>query len=935
MKYTPAQGTAIRTINGNHQIVAGPGSGKSATLSARCVKCLMQSGVSPENIVAITYNEDAANSLRQRVHALAAEKLPDTTGVSAMFVGTFHAFCLSLLQGDLFRYRNYSVLSEVQARLLVSRYPNNSGLTCARWVKGSQAGQPLTADPRDIGQYLEALNTVREERLDPARLPDGLREALGRWNRLLDRKHLLDYSRLFDEVLRALDDTHDPEHLRLQQRLAARVQYLMVDESQDLSVAMSALVNRIHRLGAQVCMVADDDQTVNAWRGASPKHFLDFPKNYPDAHSHVLAENFRSTVGVVETARTVIEGNGGRIPKDIRSASHQQWQRGDLLALGFKTPEEEAGWIARKMAELHGRPWRDKPDGPERGLAWSDMAVLLRSVRKDAAPIVAALKAAGIPVVAQGMTGLFEPPEAEAVAVSFEYLAGAVDERAIREAWHRSELGLTDTELSAGIAHLDAVKTWDDAAQGVCCLQSVYLKLLGAMGLHEERVPPTSAGEPRGGAVMYNLGRMSRAIADYQSICFRTLTLRKFAEFAAWLRAEAPSAYEEVGDNSARVTPDAVQLQTVHRSKGLEFAAAWVPALQEGRFPSLVKSWGSTRWHLIPRRLVADAQRYDGGVEHERRLFYVAITRAAKYLYCTWSPSSEQERLRKPSRFLTELTQSDYVLTCEPRSADPRSAPAKKLAPKPRTEAISITVPFSALKYWYGCQYSFALRYLYGFEPPLVEELGFGRSFHDAQSEIRQRALDGEVLTESQIDRIVTQHFHLPFASAKTRDRLHEKARRCMRRWVRERGHTLKDVRMVEMEVEVTIGNMTVKGRIDVLKVIITGEAMIGETKTAEDALPNDTLRFQQYTYHLGLTAWDGHGADLLETEYPTAEGAGMRRLEQVDAEETEATKRKLLQAARSIERHDLPRLPMWCSTCEKCDHRDICPTKALKNSGA
>ena len=199
-------------------------------------------------------------------------------GMAAMVIGTFHSFCLSLLQNDLFKYRNYSVLSEIQARLLVSRYPNSSGLTSARWVKGSQAGQSLTTDPRDIGQYLEALNTVREERIDPVRLPQGLREALGRWNRLLDRKHLLDYSRLLDEVLRALEDTHDPEHLRLQQRLAARIRYLMVDEAQDLSIAMAALVSRLHSLGAQVCMVADDDQTINAWARSVPQTLPRLPK---------------------------------------------------------------------------------------------------------------------------------------------------------------------------------------------------------------------------------------------------------------------------------------------------------------------------------------------------------------------------------------------------------------------------------------------------------------------------------------------------------------------------------------------------------------------------------------------------------------------------------------------------------------------------------
>ena len=835
-----------------------------------------------------------------------------------------HGYCLHLLQNDLYRYRTYSVLTDVQARLLVSQYPDASGLSSVRILKGRQAGRGLTTEPRDVSLYLETLGVLREEQVASATLPDGLRQAVGRWHRLLDRRRVFDYSRLLDEAIWALTDTSDAEHLRLQRRLAERLKIAVLDEAQDANIAMDRLLRRLHDLGAQVCVCGDSSQTIYQWRGASASNFLSFPERYPAVTVHTLDDNFRSSLGVVETAQAVEDGLVSRHPsRRARAASHHRFERGDILALSFPTAEAEAVWIAKKMRAMHGTPFQDKEGGPLRGLAWSDMAVLLRSTRKDARPILDALEREGIPVVTRGMSSLFDATEAEAAAVSFEYLAGVCGANDFRAAWNRAELGLTEVELAAGLVHLDGIRVWDDQAQGLCCLQAVFLKLLGAMGVHEERVPPTASGEPRGEVVLFGLGKVSRAIADFQSVCYRIPTVRKVADFARWLRAEAPAAYEKGGDDSARVTPDAVQIQTCHQVKGLEFAAVWTPALQEGRFPSAVRDWGLTKWHLLPRRLVPASGRYDGGDEDERRLFFVAATRSAKYAYHSWSPSNSDPRLATASRFWREVALSDWALTCEPMAAK-----KGKIAPRPRSESQNIVLPWTALKYWHICPYQFKLRYLWGFEPPIAEEMGYGRSLHDASAEIRQRVQEGACQEDLDVEGIIRRHFFLPYASAQTHDRLSEKALRTMRRWLRVRGHTLQQVVMVEQEVEIAVGNLTVKGRIDVIKELATGEVCLGDQKTDADAQALDTSRFQLYAYNLGYRALVGASADLIEVETMTPDESGSHHREQVDLPETEATERKLAQAARAIERRDLPPLPMFCTTCEKCDHRDLCPTR-------
>jgi DNA helicase-2/ATP-dependent DNA helicase PcrA len=930
MKYSAAQIASIKDVQHNTRVTASAGAGKTGVTTGRVVKCLLTKGVEPRNIVVCAYNEDAAAVLSARIPELISKRMGPVDGMAEMFVGTLHSFCLGILQNECYRFRKHSVLSEVANRLLVSRYPSASGLAAVRYIGGKKEGQALSGEPNEVRTYLDALNVLREERIPHVSLPAGLRDALDRYHQLLDAKGFLDYTRIQVEVLSALTDISDPDNIAVQRRLAARIKYLLIDEYQDCNVIQEAIIARLQRLGATLTVCGDEDQTLYAFRGADVRNFQTFSQRYPNVREHILADNFRSTVGVVSAARAIADGIGEldprRQPKPMRSASrHLAWDRGDMLALTFPDAEAEAAGIAHRIAALVGTPFRDTPDAEPRGLAYSDCAILLRSVKNDAGPITDALMAARIPFVLRGMANLLLPTEAEAAAVSFDFLAGHVSGEEVKGAWHRADMGLSEAELAAGTVHLERMRLWIDEWDGVCGLVDVYMGLLEAMGIYAERFGDAA----RGDLVMYNLARVSQAALDFETICFRTQAEEKFARFASWLRTEAVDAYEQVGDNQARLTPNAVVVGTVHKAKGCEWPAVFVPAMQEGRFP-FVQTWPDAKWSLLPRHLVKGAGRYDGSLADERRLFYVALTRAQKYLWCSWSPSVSKKHLRSASSFFNEFSGHDAVLTVEPNPS--LGGEAEKIEARPREDAHSLSVTITQLKYYHMCPYQFRLKYVYGFASPPREEMGLGKSIHDATAELHQRTVNGESVLPTDLVALVERHLHLPFAGPKTIKRLGLEAHKSVRNYVERFGHALRQVVMVEKPIEISAGGITIAGRIDVVKRLDTGETSIVEQKTSEEAQALEVTRIQLGLQSLGFQALTGKANDLIEVQQMNANGSHHR--EMVDAGMLAVAEGQASTAGEAIRTGRLPRLKVVCGTCKNCDPKGVCRTWHERDKG-
>ncbi|WP_228760028.1 3'-5' exonuclease [Pseudactinotalea sp. HY158] len=495
-----------------------------------------------------------------------------------------------------------------------------------------------------------------------------------------------------------------------------------------------------------------------------------------------LAENFRSTEGVIAVGRSVAESipDGHRLAKGMLHASHQTWERGDILALDHETSDDEARAICDRIESLRGVPFQDSPDSEPRGLSWSDFGVLLRSVAKDAGPIVEEMDRRGIPYLVKGLTRLFEAPAIKAVQAMFHYVVGDVPEAVLTAVWRGANLVPADRDLQPLIAVLDEGRDFDrDERWGTYNIQRLYLQALESLDLREETIP----GDPvQGELTYYQLGKFSQVISDFEAINFLSEPPEKYRSFVDWLTHQAPGYYDDADADAGYAQPDAVFISTVHRAKGMQWPAVFLPCLRRNRFPGK-RHGGLSIFHVIPEVAVPDADRYRGTNEDERRLFYVAVTRAEKYLTMSYSPG-DSSMYRKPSEFMQEVRSVPHVSTADLR--DFTTAP--RLDPQSKIDLPQVSLSFSELKYLFECSYQFKLRFMYGFNPPIHEALGYGKGLHDAIAEMHKRALDGDIATSSDAEALVARHLHTPYAFSTLREVLEREAQASLGRYLERHG---------------------------------------------------------------------------------------------------------------------------------------------------
>lgn len=897
----------------NLHIVAGAGSGKTQVIAERIVRLLDLGKAEPRNIVAFTFTEKAAGELGSRIGSISNERLGPRIGMAEMFVGTMHGYSLRILQDHLLKYLKFSVLTEVQRRLFIDRNSNRSGLTTVTIKHGPARGQPLRRY-RDTRLFMQALDMAREDVL--ATLPPkDIEVALRSYRELLEDHRYLDFSEILVAAVEGLEGSQ-PESEPLRSHVRDAVKFVVVDEYQDVNPIQERLIQSLARLGAEICVVGDDDQTIYQWRGSDVGQILSFSDRYPDVETVTLDDNFRSSAAVVRLGSSIAEVNPVRLPKQMRAAGHQEFERGDLLAIEFDSEANEADWLATRILELRGTPFQDRADSRPRGLDWSDFAILLRSVKRSSEPIVAALKQHGIPYVVAGMANLFDAPEVQAAQLLYQHVSGQVDANAVRSGWVVADLGITDADLNAGLAFLAGEGNWEERGHWAAYnLQRTLLGFLKAINLREEKVPTLPDSSVRGEIVMYNLGRFSQAVSDFEQIHFQSDPESKYSTFVDWLHHQATDIYEE-GQNSARFKePNAVVISTVHQAKGREWPAVFTPALQRNRFPSSVMG-GRNIWHLMPETVVHRPERYRGTEEDERRLFYVAVTRAQKFLACSWAPGGS--RYSRPSAFFAEVTRAEDSLTRPP------SRSVVRIPPRARVEDPELVMSFSQLKYLLECSYQFKLRFLYGFNSPLDAALGYGKSIHDALAEVHRRALCGDIAASDEAPEIVERHLHVPFARGDLERDLRLAAERAVQKYLNDQHDALSSTVHSEKEIRVDeVPGVTVVGRVDLVRRLGTDELAIVDFKSSDRAQTEDITRAQLHIYAVGYRQLTGLTADVVEVMNLDPQGANVR--EEVDATMLSDILGRVAKAGESLRLNNLPRLEAWGPICEQCDFVGIC----------
>ena len=913
MDLTPSQQQAIKYRGKNLQLIACAGSGKTEVVAQRVAYLLTRprTPLEPRNVVAFTFTNKAAAELKERItsRTKTAQAPKVLTGMADMYVGTIHGFCQELLKVEVPKYLKYEPLDAIRQKLYVDRKCKRTGLTLCQNMKGHQLKRYTDGD-----RYIAALNALREDNIneDALRNCSVFHTGLSRYQNELNDDGYLDFSAMLQITVEEIQSND-----ALKKRLSERIKYVIVDEYQDVNPIQERLIQLLSECGADLCVVGDDDQTIYQWRGSSVRSIVSFQERYSSVKQIRLEANFRSSEGVISVASTFIEGIENRLPKSMSHGGEQQYEPGDIVALSFDDPVAEANHIATTIESMRGVAFSEHDE--VRGLSWSDMAVLLRSVKNNGPVIAKALRNAKIPFVVSGIANLFESAEASAARDLFHYIANneistrkrkirPPTECNLRDAWEGAGLGTKRKRLDMALSYAAEVRD-NVADEGVNApsLQAVFLKFLELIRLREEAVV-----DKRGETALFNLGRFSEVITDWESIHFTDKAKSLYSGFAAFLYYDGDDAYSEGWQDSSYVKPDAVQIMTVHQAKGQEWPVVFLPALLGNRFPSQNRK--SQIWQLLPRDAIVDADRYDGSRDDERRLFYVAMTRSKKFLHMTWAPVTSNQLFRKKSEFWDDVLESQYVKRRPQSYADRKKA---KISTAKSVANVEFT--FSDLKYMLECPYQFKLRVLYGFNIPIERPLGYGKSLHDALADVHYRVMRGETVSVADVPSLVQQHLKVPYAGP-IRGVLEGTAYRDIRNYIEDNGSRFRHIEFVEQNVEVNLGDgVSIKGRIDLVR--RADEVTIVDLKSNERTQEEDVTEHQLHTYVLGYKELTGRDADYVEI-YELQERRPKRR--SVDEDFVSSVRRRTRKAAKSLRKMRLDPKPSK-GRCGQCDFSKIC----------
>ena len=653
---TPEQRDAVRHGPGPLLLLAGPGAGKTRTITHRIAHLLASGRAQPWEILAVTFSVRAAGELRLRLADLLGEER--ARGVTA---ATFHAVCARMLRehAELFgRTDAYTVYDQADVRKVIEWLLSDAQRGAIQAAL-TDSGQPASAEL--LGEISLAKNRLLSPDTYERARPGGALVAAV-WRELeveLRRSNAFDFDDLLVYSVRLLaEHPHRLTHYR------QRWRWLLVDEFQDTNETQSVLVALLAGAGGNVTVVADDDQLIYSWRGAEPRNVLGFGERHPGHTRIVLGRNFRCRAEILAPAVACVAHNQHRAGKALLA---MRGPGGQVDVVAFATDRQEAQWVAGTIA-----------DALAEGIAPGEILVLARTGYATQ-PTQAALAAAGIAHRVLGNLGLYERAEVRDAMAYLALLANSADAQAFRRAVQspRRGIGLATASRVVALArdeHDGDLITASTHADGLAQIRSHEARQrLERFGTELQRVrSELRAGRSLGHVVVATLtidgglvrhfqerGQRSakpderrdaeRVLEDLRSLCRAaqayedqhgdTTSLTGFLEHCAGLHAQEL----EPGQEDRRIT-----VSTIHRAKGTEAQQAFLLACEEQLLPS---------WRALAN---PDPEQ----LAEERRLFYVACTRAKDRLALTHAGTRGGRPTGGPSRFLTEagLTNHNQAL---------------------------------------------------------------------------------------------------------------------------------------------------------------------------------------------------------------------------------------------------------------------------------
>jgi DNA helicase-2/ATP-dependent DNA helicase PcrA len=667
----PAQSEAVEHDLGPLLVLAGAGSGKTRVVTQRIAR-LIERGVASRSILAMTFTNKAAAEMHERVEKLVGAKIAKDLTVS-----TFHRFGLTLLGQETqalgIRGKTFSIFDQADATGAVREI-----------LREVNSGRNY-----DVGAILARISNAKNAFIEPEAYADAQRAGRGlddydeitavvypRYVAALRAFQAFDFDDLVCEVVRLLRRRED-----IRRKWQERFRYLIVDEYQDTNHAQLELVRALAGGHKNVCVVGDDDQSIYAWRGADVRNILDFEAHFPGAKVVKLQENYRSCRPILEVANAILKGAGGRRHQKVIIPTREEGSKVELVLA--VDPEVEAGFVGTEIQRvLDAGTMRPR-----------DIAVLYRS-NLQSADIESALKERQIPIRMIGGQQFYERKEVKDLVAYLKLAIKPDDEIALRRVINYPSRGIGDVALAKIAAHATAYdqSLWSvvtkphavrdlapSAVEGCRALvrvveaararfdqnlasAEVARALCVDIGLKED----IQAGATSNSAAARRWGNVEGILNVFQRRDEKGKGDKK--SFADFLRVLA------LREESQEEATDRVTLTTMHGAKGLEFKLVFVVGLEEGLMPH-------TR-AIEERATDAPPAGADAGhsLDEERRLFYVAVTRARDRLVlsrCKVRGMRGKAVARTPSRFLDDIPEDLLTLREEATPAAPELSQTK------------------------------------------------------------------------------------------------------------------------------------------------------------------------------------------------------------------------------------------------------------------
>ncbi|MCB9634889.1 MAG: UvrD-helicase domain-containing protein [Sandaracinus sp.] len=636
------QREAVLHDGGPLVVFAGAGSGKTRVITMRIARLVAEQGVAPWRILAVTFTNKAAGEMRERLEHL----VPG--GAKGLQVGTFHSTCARLL-------RLNAEAAGVKKDFVI--YDDQDQQAMVKRVMGDLNLDPKQLPPKQIAG---AINRAKQEMTSPEEMAtegDPYREMVRRiytlYEERMGKAGALDFGDLIYRFVRALEKNEE-----LRQHLAGRFLHQLVDEFQDTNHAQLRLVRALASVHRNLVVVGDDDQSIYRWRGADRRNILDFRGAYPDARVVKLEQNYRSTQRILRVAHSVISKNHDREPKELWTENPE----GDkVLVVRCEDERDEARMVVRGVQELQNK-----------GASLAEVAVFYRT-HAQSRVLEEGLRQANLPYRIVGGVRFYDRAEVKDLLAYLRVIQNPGDDISLMRIVNVPARGIGKTTLTRLLE--DAARTgssvWDaideNAGSGPARKLAQFKEMMERLRSSAKTLPledlPGMVLDESGYLEMLRADDSPEADARRENLQELVGSIQQFAEehdeptLASFLEDVTLASVADEQSDGAKVT-----LMTVHAAKGLEFDTVMVTGLEERMFPMRG----------------TDPAEDPEEMEEERRLAYVAFTRARQRLILSYASVRHiygQVRPGDPSRFVLDVPREDAVwIGVEPRRSGMASA---------------------------------------------------------------------------------------------------------------------------------------------------------------------------------------------------------------------------------------------------------------------